>query len=74
LAIHTLQSVLFAAPDGNLHCHYQGRAARLLGFALADRRGRRDTDEYVVEISRDLIKLFGRGFIPIEWKQRRALE
>jgi hypothetical protein len=32
-----------------------------------------DTGQYVVEISRDLAKLFGRGFTRIEWEQRRKL-
>jgi hypothetical protein len=30
--------------------------------------------EYVVEVSRELIKLFERGFSRIEWEQRRALK
>jgi hypothetical protein len=30
--------------------------------------------EYVLEVSRELIKLFDRGFSRIEWEQRRALK
>jgi hypothetical protein len=32
-----------------------------------------DSGEYVVEISRDLAKLFNRGFTQIDWEQRRKL-
>ena len=32
-----------------------------------------DTGEIVVEISRDLAKLFGRGFSRVEWQERREI-
>ena len=32
-----------------------------------------DTGQYAVEISRELIKLFARGFTQIDWQQRRLL-
>jgi TrfA protein len=39
------------------------------------RRGKGDleTGKYVIEISRDLAKLFERGFTRVEWEQRRKL-
>ena len=39
------------------------------------RRGQGDieTGKYVIEISRDLAKLFERGFTRVEWEQRRRL-
>jgi hypothetical protein len=43
------------------------------GSLLPKGAGRLDNGEYVVEISRDLIKLFGRGFTRVEWTQRRQL-
>ncbi len=43
------------------------------GSLLPTGAARLDTGEYTVEISRDLIKLFGRGFTRVEWKQRREL-
>lgn len=43
------------------------------GSLLPQGAGRLDTGEYVVEISRDLIKLFGRGFTRVEWTQRHKL-
>lgn len=43
------------------------------GSLLPQGAARLDSGAYVVEISRDLIKLFGRGFTRIEWTQRRQL-
>lgn len=43
------------------------------GSLLPQGAARLDTGEYAVEISRDLIKLFGRGFTRVEWTQRRQL-
>lgn len=43
------------------------------GSLLPSGAGRIDTGEYAVEISRDLIKMFGRGFTRIEWNQRHRL-
>lgn len=43
------------------------------GSLLPKGAARLDTGEYAVEISRDLIKLFGRGFTRVEWTQRRKL-
>ena len=43
------------------------------GSLLPSGAGRLDSGEYAVEISRDLIKMFGRGFTRIEWNQRHRL-
>ncbi|MDD3581336.1 MAG: plasmid replication initiator TrfA [Desulfobacca sp.] len=43
------------------------------GSLLPSGAARLDTGEYAVEISRDLIKMFGRGFTRIEWNQRHRL-
>ncbi len=36
-------------------------------------KGELDTGKYIIEISRDLAKLFERGFTRIEWEQRHKL-
>jgi len=43
------------------------------GSLLPSGATRIDTGEYAVEISRDLIKMFGRGFTRVEWNQRHRL-
>lgn len=43
------------------------------GSLLPKGAGRLRTGEYVVELTRDLINLFNRGFTQIDWEQRRLL-
>lgn len=43
------------------------------GSLLPQGAARLDSGEYAVEISRDLIKLFGRGFTRVEWTQSHQL-
>ncbi len=43
------------------------------GSLLPEGAANLDNGEFVVQINRQLIKLFDRGFTTIEWEQRRAL-
>lgn len=50
------------------------RAKRLFFGSLLPRGAAdEETSEYLVEINRDLAKLFDRGFTQVDWEQRRQL-
>lgn len=55
-------------------CINQGDKRVFWGSLLPRGATDNETGEYIVEISRDLAKLFGRGFTRVEWEQRYQLK
>jgi hypothetical protein len=51
----------------------RGNAKVFWGSLLPKGYGRPDSGDYEVEITRELIQLFDRGFTQIDWEQRRLL-